>query len=284
MREIKILFIVSAIVGILYWGVEPLAHSIMSPKVTPANFTFSDLKEVDLKSGNVLAGKEIALSCVGCHSINSAGLSAPMSAADAGAAFGVNPPDLSDAGLIYDPRFLVAFVQDPTKATLTKHSAMPAAVGSEKDAIDLVSYLISIAPKEQTNKEVFISACARCHSAKYGDVDVQTPMVDLKRSLFGVTNDAMPIETPDLSMMIRSRGTHYLNIFINDPQKYLPGTAMPRVGLTQKAQNQVIAYMEEIGDSKKKERDSLGWKIILYVAIMAVVAYGWKRFIWRDLH
>ncbi len=29
---------------------------------------------------------------------------------------------------------------------------------------------------------------------------------------------------PDLSMMIRAKGEHGLNVFINDPQKLLPGT------------------------------------------------------------
>lgn len=51
-------------------------------------------------------------------------------------------------------------------------------------------------------------------------------------------------------MMIRAKGEHGLNIFINDPQKLLPGTAMPRVGLSEQAQKQVIAYLEKAGDRK----------------------------------
>lgn len=53
-------------------------------------------------------------------------------------------------------------------------------------------------------------------------------------------------------MYIRSRSVDYLNNFINDTQKMLPGTSMPRVGLNKEAQQQVMAYMNEAGDSKKQ--------------------------------
>lgn len=58
---------------------------------------------------------------------------------------------------------------------------------------------------------------------------------------------------PDLSMMIRSRGEQYLHDFINNTQKLLPGTAMPRVGLTETAQAKVVSYIDQVGDSKKKK-------------------------------
>lgn len=41
--------------------------------------------------------------------------------------------------------------------------------------------------------------------------------------------------------------------FINNTQKLLPGTAMPRVGLTEDAQVKVVSYLEKVGDSKKKK-------------------------------
>ena len=85
-------------------------------------------------------------------------------------------------------------------------------------------------------------------------------------------------------MMIRSRNLEYLHTFINDPQKRLAGTAMPRVGLTQQAEDQVIAYMESVGDSKKAERESLGWKLVVFMVVMGVIAYLWKRKIWHDAH
>ncbi len=56
-------------------------------------------------------------------------------------------------------------------------------------------------------------------------------------------------------MMIRSRGEQYLHDFINNTQKLLPGTAMPRVGLTEAAQAKVVSYIDQVGDSKKKKEN-----------------------------
>jgi len=89
---------------------------------------------------------------------------------------------------------------------------------------------------------------------------------------------------PDLSMMIRSKGAEYLTTFINNPQKQLAGTSMPRVGLNEKAQNQVIAYMEKVGDRKKAEREDLGYKLIGYMVLFTLLAYAWKVKIWREVH
>ena len=36
-------------------------------------------------------------------------------------------------------------------------------------------------------------------------------------------------------------------------KKHLEGTAMPRVGLTEESQAQVVAYLQEVGDSKKRK-------------------------------
>jgi ubiquinol-cytochrome c reductase cytochrome c1 subunit len=59
---------------------------------------------------------------------------------------------------------------------------------------------------------------------------------------------------------------------------------MPRVGLTEKAQNQVISYMEKVGDSKKEERNDLGYKLLGYMAIFTLLAFAWKVKIWREVH
>ena len=147
---------------------------------------------------------------------------------------------------------------------------------SDQEIADIVAYLESIAPKELSNREVFEQACARCHSVDYDNLAAQTQAEDLERYL--------GTKVPDLSMMIRSRGADYLHKFINDPQKLLAGTAMPRVGVTQEAEKQIVSYLESVGDSKKAQRESLGFKIILFFAVMAILAYLWKRQIWRDLH
>jgi ubiquinol-cytochrome c reductase cytochrome c1 subunit len=89
---------------------------------------------------------------------------------------------------------------------------------------------------------------------------------------------------PDLSQYIRSRGEAYLTTFINAPQKHLEGTAMPRVGLNEEAQGQVITYMQEVGDSKKAEREALGPKFLIYMVIFAIFAWLWKKKQWRDVH
>lgn len=85
-------------------------------------------------------------------------------------------------------------------------------------------------------------------------------------------------------MMIRAKGEHGLNIFINDPQKLLPGTAMPRVGLSEQAQKQVIAYLEKAGDRKNIERNTLGIKIMIFFAVLSFLAYAWKRKVWSEVH
>ena len=92
------------------------------------------------------------------------------------------------------------------------------------------------------------------------------------------------VNPPDLSMMIRSRSLEYLNNFINNPQKMLAGTAMPRVGLTKETQDSVIAYMDKVGDSKKEERQSVGIYVMIFFAILSVFAILWKREVWRELH
>lgn len=41
MREIKIFLVVVVFTALVYWGVEPYAHSVMKPHVAPANFDFA---------------------------------------------------------------------------------------------------------------------------------------------------------------------------------------------------------------------------------------------------
>ena len=84
--------------------------------------------------------------------------------------------------------------------------------------------------------------------------------------------------------MIRSRSEGFLHEFINDPQKHLEGTAMPRVGLTQESEDQVIGYLTEAGDSKKAEREALGGPFLGYLVIFAIFAWLWKIKIWRQVH
>ena len=294
MRELKILAVVVALTLITYWGVEPFAHSQMHPHVAPADFKFSDVKEdvaeITALQGNAANGEVlVTANCTACHSINAKGFPQVMDNASSAAAYGVTPPDLSSAGKLYHADYLAAFIKNPAKAAKVEHKFVDGKVHpmpnfdwmQPQEIADMVAFFKSIAPKEMTNKEVFTDACQRCHSIKYADMKGKsmaafTPNADIKQYM-----GKLP---PDLSQYIRSRGHEYLETFVNDPQKHLEGTAMPRVGLNEEAQAQVVAYLEEVGDSKKAQREELGPKFLIYLVIFAIFGFLWKASKWRDVH
>ncbi|MFA6628257.1 MAG: c-type cytochrome [Sulfuricurvum sp.] len=292
MKEFKILAVIMALVGITYYGIEPYAHSVMHPEVAEADFTFKDLKNVDTSlAGNAENGKVLVeANCIACHAIEAAGYPAVMPNADAAASYGVVPPDLSHAGRVYDKNYLANFIFDPVSAMHLQHKYAPDSGKafpmpsynwmSAQDIMDIVAYFQSIVPKmteyKAQHKATFETACGRCHNMKYAGLEATTP-ADVIKEHMGAT-------PPDLSQYIKSRGEHYLHSFINDPQVLLKGTSMPRVGLTEEAQKEVIAYMEEIGDSKKAERETLGLWVMAYMVVFAFLAYMWKRKIWKEVH
>jgi ubiquinol-cytochrome c reductase cytochrome c1 subunit len=280
MKELKIFGIITFFTLVLYWGVEPYAHSVMHPHVAPADFEFKDLKSVEAK-GDIAKGQElVTTNCIACHSIKSQGFPAPMDNMSANAAYGVVPPDLSSAGAIYNENYLANFIKDPATASKTAHKFVDGKAHpmpsynwmTDEEIASIVAYLQSIAPKEMTEKEVFVDACGRCHNMKYAKIEATSDV-----------SEYMASTPPDLSMMIRSRGHHYLETFINNPQKQLPGTAMPRVGLTEEAQAQVINFIEEVGDSKKEEREALAPYVLGFLAFMTFVSFLWKKEIWDEV-
>lgn len=321
MKEVKILALLIVIVGVLYWGVEPLAHHIFNPKTTPADFTFNDLEKLPIL-GDAKNGRNLASTyCIACHGIEKDGFPAPMSENDATNVYGVVPPDLSNIGAIYDSNFLANLIKDPVKTLKLTHKfndtkpfPMTPTLVDDNELGDIVAYFKSIgdssleaqvselsefknkadsinnssASSEEkqkklallkehfTNKQVFISACTRCHSVKYDDVNAITPVSSIE-SYLGA-------KAPDLSMMIRSRGEDKLNKFINDPQKILVNASMPRVGLTEDAQNRVIKYIDNVGDSKKEQRNLVGIITISFMIFMSIIAYLWKLKIWKEVH
>lgn len=324
MKEIKILLIVLVMIGVTYWGIEPLAHSVMHPKVSDVNFDFSasdkeyfqkqlnsaknsnelakmqdnfekykqlwqKVGEIDLSKGNATTGAEtFAMACGSCHGVLALNMPNPLGDDKTiSQALGVAAPDLSNAGYIYDDKFLAALIIDPVLALKVGHffndeKPFPMTpffgLGGDfnQEVADIVAYIKSIAPKNLSNKALFRDACERCHDMKYAKLCT----LGNKQSLY----DYVGSNPPDLSMMIRSKGVDYLHKFINDPQKMLPNTAMVRVGLNQKAQNQVVSYLQEVGDSKKAQRQSVAVNIMIYFAILAVFATLWKRKIWSNLH
>jgi ubiquinol-cytochrome c reductase cytochrome c1 subunit len=229
---------------------------------------------------------------------------------------GVVPLDLSNVGGIYNEKFLKNFIKYPAATAfestyiLHKKSALNAALADadatgkaklqkefdadiiaykeknkiampnhdwlpDQDIIDIVAYLKSIS-KELTPKEATELACVRCHSIKYDNVEAQTPAPILKKYL-GTT-------PPDLSQMIKSRSEHYLTVFINDPQKVLIGSSMPRVGLNKVTEDKVVAYLENVGDSSKEKRESMGIYVILFFVIFTIFAYFFKVNAFKDVH
>lgn len=356
MKELKIFAILVIFTGIVYWGVEPYAHSQMHEHTSNVNF---DLKagdiaqaQVELEKANASGKKEdiesatkqledtkklwanvdkiaslkgdvetgkadFEANCASCHRASFAGFN---DADDGIGAQGIIIPDLSTAGAIYDNKFLMAISINPALAMKNHkkyneenpHPMMTAFLeddGSINDenaqaVANLVAYLNSIGKAALDDKKakiaseinasklsdsekaakiefenrkiVFDDACGRCHDVKYDGFIAKVNGGDLK--------DYMGSTPPDLSIIIRAKGEDYLHKFINDTQKQLPGTAMPRVGVNEQAQNDIVTYLTNVGDSKKAEREDLGLKIMAYFALLAVLAYAWKNAIWKELH
>ncbi|BAF71170.1 c-type cytochrome [Sulfurovum sp. NBC37-1] len=301
MKELKIFGIVAVFTLILYWGVEPFAHSQMHKHVEGDNLQYSDLKPVAAK-GDAAKGEALAAACVGCHSIKVKNMPAPMDAVASAQAYGVNPPDLSLAGAMLDEKFFAHFLLNPAEVTKSKHFAMPPSAGSEQDAADIVAYFKSIAPKEATAKEGYEFACGRCHANRYdkwtqiGDVPktksniktgVDLAALDFKKNLGVYQNklaDYMGKLPPDLSIIIRARSEHFLHTFIEDPQSQLPGTAMPRVGLNKEGMEKVFTYLEETGDPSAPKRKAVGPWVLAFFFIFTFLAYGWKKAMWKGHH
>lgn len=322
LRELKILAFVVVAVGVLYWGVEPLAHSIFHPKTAPVDFAFSDLEKLPT-SGNAENGKALAsLYCVACHSIEKEGFPANMDNESAIMAYGVVPPDLSSIGALYDGNFLANLIKDPVKALKLGHKfgtdkffPMSATPISDAEIGDMVAYFESIGAKnlealafESPEYKAKVEAINKSGGANISDKKHELNALKehyLNKATFkeacvrchsmkydDILSTApessilgyMGAKAPDLSMMIRSRGADYLHKFINDPQKMLVNASMPRVGLNETSQKRVVAYIDSIGDSKKDERVFVGIVLIGFMSIMAILAYLWKRKIWSDLH
>lgn len=354
LKEIRILVIISIMIGYVYWGFEPFAHNEMHPPVADASYEFDGkgdieqihaeiaqmkkdvakqqakgvdtttlesliapleeraeattvfwdrVSEISTLKGDVTTGKaSVEANCLACHSMDVEGYPAMMSDADSAATYGVVPPDLSLSGRIYDAQFLAALIVDPVKAMHVEHKfpadgatmfPMPASDWMENQEVsDIVAYLVEVSKNVKApevaedatsfeiskahNKQVFEAACMRCHDMTYAGIAAQTPANTIK--------DYIGATPPDLSQYIKSRGDEFLHNFINDPQRKLPATGMPRVGLTLEAEKQVVEYMTQIGDSKKDEREALGPIVIFYMVILSIFAYLWKKQIWRKLH
>ena len=312
-KEPLILVVVVAFTLLTYWLVEPFAHSQMHKHVDSENFAYADLPALT-KTGNAQSGKVLATGaagCTGCHSIKKDGMPAGMDAVTAAQSYGVNPPDLSNAGAIYDAKFLADLIKNPAHALMVEHK-FDAAKGQmhpmvpfygaggdiDQEVADMVAYLQSIAvsPSEVTPKMAYENACGRCHALSYENWTQLGEKPKFKFEKESLAYDIQVLEyqealtkymgklPPDLSMYIRSRGEHYISTFMENPQNHLAGTAMPRVGVTADAAEKVIEHLADAGDTKRHERASVGMNVMWFIVVFAIFAFLWKRSVWRDLH
>ena len=310
MKELKILAVVVFFSLVTYYLVEPYAHHVMHPHVDSQKFAYDDLPALT-KKGDAARGADtfMAGGCIGCHNVESIGMSTGMDPLSSAQAFGgINPPDLSYAGALYNEKFLAALIQNPAHATKVEHkfsdtrphpmSPFYGAGGDiEQEVADIVAYLKSIVPeKEMTPKMAFENACGRCHAVKYenwtqigekptfkykkDDLAFQIKTIEYQDAL----SKYMGKLPPDLSMYYRSRGAHFLETFIENPQEHLKGTAMPRVGVTAESAEKVIEYLADSADTKRAEREETGKWVMIYMIFFVLAAYLWKRQIWKDLH
>jgi len=313
MRELKVLAVVVVFTLITYYLVEPYAHHVMHKHVESEGFAYKDLPELT-KKGDAQRGKDLIMgagACTGCHGIEAAGLPAPMDPTTAAQTYGVNPPDLSNAGAVYSAKFLAALIKNPAHALMVEHKfdpakgkvhPMPGFYGAggdlDQEVADMVAYLQSIAPSKEklTAEQAFELACGRCHADRYMNwtqigekPKFKTKQDELKFELAladyqDALKNYMGKLPPDLSIYIRSRGEHYIKTFVENPQNYLKGTAMPRVGVNEDAMDKVIEYLEDSGDYKRHEREELGPKVLLYLVVFAIFAFLWKKEVWKELH
>jgi len=315
-KEPLILAVVVIFSLAVYGLVEPYAHSVLHQKslsVKSEGFTYPDLPQIT-KTGDVARGADLVMgagACAGCHSIDVAGMPAPMDAVSAAGAYGVNPPDLSNAGAVYDAKFLAELIKNPAHALKVEHKYTPesgkmhpmsqfygAGGDMDQEVADMVAYLQSIAvkPADLTPAIAYENACGRCHEVSYENWTQIGTKPKFKHEKDSLAFDIKVMEyqdslkaymgklPPDLSMYIRSRGEHFLTSFIENPQGHLEGTAMPRVGVTADAAEKVIEYMKDAGDTKRHERESVAVNVMIYLVIFAIFAILWKKQVWRDLH
>ncbi|NOZ89864.1 MAG: cytochrome c1 [Epsilonproteobacteria bacterium] len=321
MKELKIFGIVAAFTLILYWGVEPFAHSQMHKHVEGHNLVYdgkadieeaskdkkeakkkfwAEVKEIAKLKGDPVAGEATYAMCAGCHMEGAANMG------------GVTPPSLDHAGAIYDKNFLIALIKNPAMATNVDHKykdtsthpmgSISSMVSAPQDIANVVAYLKAKKAGEVTPKEAYIEACGRCHANRYGKLtqlgeipktksniktgqDIEKMKYDQKvAEEQAALADYLGKLPPDLSIIYRARSEHFLHTFVENPQSQLAGTAMPRTGLDHEGMEKVMAYLEETGDPSKPARDALGPYVLIFFVIFTILAYLWKKSQWKDLH
>jgi len=260
---------------------------------------WKEVGEIAQLKGDAKAGEAGFASCTGCHN----GLNMNMG--------GVIAPGLEHSGAIYDENYLIALLKDPAMASNVDHmyeDTMTHPMGSIKGTMsdqqiaDIVAYMKAYKAAEPTPKQAFVEACVRCHAMRY-DKLTQLGEIPKTKSNIQTGHDIEAMQyaqkvaeeqeklaqymgklPPDLSSIIRARGDHFLETFMEDPQTQLPGTSMPRVGLNQEGYDKVHQYLTEIGDPSKPAREMAAPWVLGFFVIFTILAFLWKRHQWKDLH
>jgi len=257
---------------------------------------WKDVERISKLKGDAAAGEAVYANCTSCHMEGAA----PMG--------GVTPPDLKTSGVLYERNYLIGLIKDPAMVSNIDHKfsaerphpmdSVKYMVSTDEDIVNVIAYLQKIAPKQEelTPEMAFQDACGRCHNVRYKNWTLIGEKVKFKDKRDELAFDIKKLDAqegitgymgklpPDLSMYIRSRGEHYISAFVEDPQQLLLGTSMPRVGVSAKSAEKVIAYLEEAGDPKAEERDRIGMYVMLYMILFIIFAFFWKKQIWKDLH
>ena len=283
--------------GFTYDGTDDIAEAKRKGDkalVAKKKAFWSDVVAVSKLKGNASAGEAVFANCIGCHN----GMNMNMG--------GVIPPKLDHAGVIYDKNYLIALIKDPAMASNVDHKyadtsthpmgSIKYTVSDNQQIADVVAYMLEKKAGELSPKEAFEEACARCHAMRY---DQATQLGDTPK--FKYKKDALAYEIkvieeqdlvkaymgnlpPDLSIMIRARGEHFMESFLENPQGQLAGTSMPRVGLSHEGFEKIKAHMTATGDPSKAKREAIGPWVIGFFVFFTILAYLWKQSMWRDLH
>ncbi len=331
MKELKIFGVVAFFTLLLYWGVEPFAHSQMHKHVEGHGFVYNgvaDIEEAEAKvasakesgvkvkeaeatakakkefwasvakisklKGDPVAGEAGFAMCAGCHMDGAVNMG------------GVIPPSLNHAGTLYDKNYLIALIKNPAMASNVDHKyadTMMHPMGSvstmftdDQQIADVVAFLKAKKVGEITPKEAFTDACGRCHAMRYaktsqlGDIPKFKYKKDELKYQVKILEEQDLVKAymgklpPDLSMIIRARGEHFMETFVENPQSQLAGTSMPRVGLSHEGYEQVKEYLTQIGDPSKPAREAIGPWVILFFVIFTILAFLWKKEKWHGHH
>jgi len=283
--------------GFTYDGsadIEEAERAGKADKVAVKKAFWEEVATAAALKGDAAAGEAGFGMCLGCHN----GANMNMG--------GVIPPNLDHAGTIYDKNYLIALIKDPAMASNVDHKyadTMMHPMGSIKSMLsdnqqiaDVVAYILQNKAGEVTPKEAYAEACMRCHAVRYGQITQLGETPPFKYEKDELAHKIKVIEEqdavkaymgklpPDLSMIIRARGEHFMETFIENPQSQLAGTSMPRVGLNHEGYEKVKAYLTEVGDPSKAKREALGPIVLGFFFLFTLLAFLWKKSQWRDLH